>query len=64
MTCIHQMVLVAAVAAARAEGDLRALRGGCYRYSPRKCRSAYRGGGPVDRGFNNLGFRVALTVTP
>lgn len=47
-----------------AEGDLRALRGGCYRYSPRKCRSAYRGGGPVDRGFNNLGFRVALTVTP
>lgn len=45
-----------------AEGDLRALRGGCYRYSPRKCRSAYRGGGPVDRGFNNLGFRVALSV--
>ena len=45
-----------------AEGELRALRGGCYRYSPRKCRSAYRGGGPVDRGFNNLGFRVALTV--
>ena len=47
-----------------AEGDLRALRGGCYRYSPRKCRSAYRGGGPVNRGFNNLGFRVALTVQP
>jgi formylglycine-generating enzyme required for sulfatase activity len=47
-----------------AAGDLRALRGGCYRYSPRKCRSAYRGGGPVDRGFNNLGFRVALTVQP
>jgi formylglycine-generating enzyme required for sulfatase activity len=47
-----------------AEGDLRALRGGCYRYSPRKCRSAYRGGGPADRGFNNLGLRVALTVTP
>jgi hypothetical protein len=41
-------------------GSYRVRRGGCWRFSARYCRSAYRDGStPANRDYN-LGFRVAL----
>jgi len=45
-----------------ATGEEKVMRGGCYRYSPQKCRSAKRLGAPPAGGFNNLGFRVVLNL--
>jgi len=40
------------------EGAMRLLRGGSGGFSPRNCRSAYRGRSESGNDFGNSGFRV------
>ena len=42
------------------QAALRVMRGGCWRYFPRNCRSAYRVRHAPDFRYDSLGFRVAL----
>ncbi len=41
----------------------RVIRGGCWNYKPRNCRSAYRGGLTPGRRFHDLGFRPARSLS-
>ncbi len=43
-----------------ASGSTRVCRGGSWSYSPRFCRSAYRGGDIPERAYYDFGFRIAL----
>jgi formylglycine-generating enzyme required for sulfatase activity len=40
------------------DGGVRLLRGGCWNFNPRDCRSAYRSGGHQGLPFNLVGFRL------
>jgi formylglycine-generating enzyme required for sulfatase activity len=42
-------------------GSLRVLRGGAWRHSARRCRSAYRGNWEPENRYDSVGFRVALS---
>jgi formylglycine-generating enzyme required for sulfatase activity len=46
------------------ECSRRVIRGGSWLYNPQKLRAAYRSRHPTDKRDNNLGFRLARTLTP
>ena len=47
-----------------ADSDLRVIRGGAWDYMPRLLRSAWRDAVPRTQRRDNLGFRLAITISP
>jgi len=45
-------------------GVVRVIRGGCWNYSPRQCRSAFRTSGNPDWGTEMIGFRLVCDNLP
>ena len=43
-------------------GDSRVLRGGSWSTDPPSCRTSYRNYNAIDKKFNTVGFRLALSV--
>ena len=48
----------------RSNGEVRVIRGGCWNYSPRQCRSAFRTSGNPSLGTDMIGFRLACDNLP
>ena len=45
-------------------GDVRVIRGGCWNYAPRQCRSAFRTSGNPNLGTDMIGFRIVCDNLP
>ena len=45
-------------------GEIRVIRGGCWNYSPRQCRSAFRTSGNPGLGTSMIGFRIVCDNLP
>ena len=45
-------------------GEVRVIRGGCWNYSPRQCRSAFRTSGNPSLGTGMIGFRLVCDDLP
>ena len=45
-------------------GEVRVIRGGCWNYAPRQCRSAFRTPSNPDWGTEMIGFRLACDNLP
>lgn len=46
------------------QGAVRVVRGGCWNYAPRQCRSAFRTSGNPSLGTDMIGFRIACDNLP